>query len=376
MNNTMKTALLVSIMLLTLAAPAQTTLVSWNFSGSSSTATGGLAANAARTVTNNAAGTTSFPGTDNGTCPAPYILNSNWTGGSGSKYWQFSFASTGYSTISITFDSRGSNTGPKDFKLEISTTSAGSGYADVPSASYAINADNACHSYGGFSLPSSADNKANVYIRLIMTSNVSVDGGTLATGGTSGLDNVVVAAAVVLPIDLIGLTAKGQGDQSLLSFSTAIERNNDYFSIERSNDGTRFEAIGKVTGAGTSTVQQDYQFTDERPLKGVNFYRLKQVDFDGQFSYSPVVSVTFGQAGGLHLAPQPVADQLQVNLDQAIDQDGQWQVYDFSGRLLQSGTLEVESLDFRIPTATFTQGTYLLRVVNGQSVMTQQFQKQ
>ena len=162
---------------------------------------------------------------------------------------------------------------------------------------------------------------------------------------------------------------------ALLSFSTATERNNAYFSIERSTDGARFEAIGKVTGAGDSNVQQDYTYTDERPVKGVNFYRLKQVDFDGQFSYSPVVSVTFGQAGGIRLAPQPVLDQLSVALEQPTAEATAWQVYDFAGRLLQAGTLEAETTNFVIPTATFTDGSYVLRLVSGQTVLTQQFQK-
>ena len=122
-------------------------------------------------------------------------------------------------------------------------------------------------------------------------------------------------------------------------------------------------------------MQQDYTYTDERPVKGVNFYRLKQVDFDGQFSYSPVVSVTFGQAGGIRLAPQPVLDQLSVALEQPAAEATTWQVYDFAGRLLQAGTLEAETTNFQIPTATFTEGSYVLRLVSGQTVLTQQFQK-
>ena len=179
----------------------------------------------------------------------------------------------------------------------------------------------------------------------------------------------------VLPINLFLLKSNIIKETIILSFSTATERNNNYFSIEHSDDGVRFESIGKVNGAGNSITQHDYTFTDEHPLKGLNFYRLKQVDFDGQFSYSPVVTVTFGQTGGIRLAPQPVSDHLQVTLEHANEQESQWQVYDFAGRLVQSGTLEAEAGEFRVPTAAFTQGTYVLRIVSGQSVMTQQFQK-
>lgn len=205
-------------------------------------------------------------------------------------------------------------------------------------------------------------------------------GGT-ATGGTGGFDvasnivNVQLNGTTVLPIELINFAAKAVNAKSTLSFSTATETNNAFFSIERSQDGARFEAIGKVTGAGTSTVKQEYTFTDERPMTGVNLYRLKQVDFDGKFSYSPVVSVNIGKVGGVRLSPQPVLDRLNVALEQPAVEAATWQVYDFAGRLLQSGTLQSESTNFEISTTTLAEGTYVLRLVNGQQIITQQFQK-
>ncbi len=183
------------------------------------------------------------------------------------------------------------------------------------------------------------------------------------------------AGCAVLPIELQSFSARTEQNTAVLSFATATEINNNYFSIERSQDGARFEAIGKVTGAGTSTVKQEYTYTDERPLKGTNFYRLKQVDFDGKFSYSPVVSVTIGKVGGVRLSPQPVLDRLNVALEQPAVEAATWQVYDFAGRLLQSGTLEAESTNFEISTTTLAEGTYVLRLVNGQQIITQQFQK-
>lgn len=199
--------------------------------------------------------------------------------------------------------------------------------------------------------------------------------GTISAAGAAGRVTVTVIS-FALPIELKSFTAIQEQGKVSITFSTATERNNAYFSIERSPDGARFESIGQVTGAGNSNVRQDYTYTDEYPVKGVNFYRLKQVDFDGAFAYSPVVSVSFGQIGGLYLSPLPVLDQLTVTLEQAVEQNSQWQVYDFAGRLLQSGILEAESSDFQIPTNTLTEGAYVLRVVSGQTVLTRQFQKQ
>ena len=198
--------------------------------------------------------------------------------------------------------------------------------------------------------------------------------GTNSAAGAAGRV-IVTVVSFALPIELRSFTGTLDKQNITLTFSTATERNNAYFSIERSTDGARYEAIGKVTGAGNSLLQRDYTYTDERPVKGVNFYRLQQVDFDGQFSYSPVVSVTFGQAGGIRLSPQPVLDQLSVALEQPTAEGTNWQVYDFSGRLLQSGTLDAETIHFDLPTVTLTEGSYVLRLVSGQTVLTQQFQK-
>lgn len=76
-----------------------------------------------------------------------------------------------------------------------------------------------------------------------------------------------------------------------LKWSTATETNNDYFLIERSKDGIEFESIINVDGAGFSTKKLTYSTSDNNPLSGLSFYRLKQVDFDGQFSNSEIVSV-------------------------------------------------------------------------------------
>lgn len=194
--------------------------------------------------------------------------------------------------------------------------------------------------------------------------------------GTFGIEDFDFIAAGPLPIELTAFRAEAiDARTAKLTFSTATERNNHYFAVERSQDGARYETIGQVQGAGNSSVQQDYSYLDQHPAKGLNFYRLQQVDFDGQFAYSPVVTLTFGQSGVLHLAPQPVVDQMRVQLEQPVAQDSPWEVYDFAGRLLQSGILEAESAEFRIPTTSLTEGSYVLRLLNGATVLTQQFQK-
>src|SRR5690606_28516311 len=79
-----------------------------------------------------------------------------------------------------------------------------------------------------------------------------------------------------------------------LTWATASEYNNDRFEIERSTNGLNWSQIGSVSGMGTTQQRHEYLFTDEYPENGENYYRLKQVDFDDKYEYSPIRLVTFG----------------------------------------------------------------------------------
>jgi hypothetical protein len=89
---------------------------------------------------------------------------------------------------------------------------------------------------------------------------------------------------------------------------TATETDNDYFLVERCTDGVTFETVGRVEGAGNSTQVLSYSFTDEDPYEGVSYYRLKQVDFNGHYSYSQIVPVTFTTETPSAVYPNPSAD--------------------------------------------------------------------
>ncbi|UII27487.1 T9SS type A sorting domain-containing protein [Fulvivirga maritima] len=111
------------------------------------------------------------------------------------------------------------------------------------------------------------------------------------------LNTATVTVNPILPVELISFTAKKDIDNMLvhLKWTTASEINNDFFIIERSSDGVIFNIIGQVKGAGNSDEQLDYHFTDERPTADLSYYRLKQVDFDGSYQYSSIVSIASDQ---------------------------------------------------------------------------------
>lgn len=95
-----------------------------------------------------------------------------------------------------------------------------------------------------------------------------------------------------LPVELLSFDATINQNQVDLTWATASEKNNDFFTIERTVDGIDFEEIGKVAGQGNSSIKNEYAFTDTRPKNGVSYYRLKQTDYNGEFEYFEVKSVS------------------------------------------------------------------------------------
>jgi hypothetical protein len=185
----------------------------------------------------------------------------------------------------------------------------------------------------------------------------------------------MVSITNALPIELNSFIVKATPKDVNVNWQTATEKNNDYFAIERSSDGRTFAPIGEVKGAGTTLTPQNYTYTDEKPLRGINFYRLKQVDFDGQFSYSPVVSVVFGKVGNVVLYPTPTKSTMNVRLEEAFQTEASWQVIDLVGRVITAGIFPAEQTDMQIPVGTLSEGNYVLRITAGQEVITQKFRK-
>ena len=96
-----------------------------------------------------------------------------------------------------------------------------------------------------------------------------------------------------LPVNLVSFSAEIVKESIQLNWETASEIDNDYFSIEKSTDGISFEEIEKIAGNGNSNVPINYSFIDENPHNGISYYRLKQVDFNGAYEYSAIVSANF-----------------------------------------------------------------------------------
>ena len=121
---------------------------------------------------------------------------------------------------------------------------------------------------------------------------------------------------ITLPVKLTSFEAKASTGLVTLNWATATEENNQYFEVERSQDGKNFTAIGRVSGKGTTQQAQQYRFQDVKPLKGTLYYRLKQVDLDGtsELSFMRAVTGITAAAPKLAVYPNPVIADLHIEL--------------------------------------------------------------
>ncbi len=143
----------------------------------------------------------------------------------------------------------------------------------------------------------------------INSTNFGVALSATKTNGALRVDHIRISVYTTstLPIELLEFTATPSGDVVLVNWVTATELNNDYFTVERTTGDGVFENIGRIEGAGNSTGLLSYSFTDEEPLPGISYYRLKQTDYDGSFSYSALVAVTFENNVESAVYPNPCA---------------------------------------------------------------------
>ncbi|MFK7809761.1 MAG: T9SS type A sorting domain-containing protein [Saprospiraceae bacterium] len=151
------------------------------------------------------------------------------------------------------------------------------------------------------------------------------------------LDRIRVEATSLLPIELINFKGTHRTNSVFLNWETLSEQNNEKFIIEKSSTSEKFEAIGEVEGSGTTIEKKTYIFEDRSPQNGVNYYRIKQIDYDGQFEYSDILSIYFkeqkGEVGDFY--PNPSKSGL-VNLsyNSKTDEEIRISVFDTTGKLV------------------------------------------
>ena len=147
----------------------------------------------------------------------------------------------------------------------------------------------------------------------------------------------VLDCSPVLPVEIVNLTARIFGETNLLSWQTATEINNAGFEIQKSKSNTDdWQVIGFEEGKGTTNNRVDYTFIDENPYSGINYYRLKQLDYDGVYEYSKVVKVDYkSQNGFFSVFPNPSNGRINLQYSHSFEEDIEVKIIDNTGRIIQ-----------------------------------------
>jgi Secretion system C-terminal sorting domain len=180
------------------------------------------------------------------------------------------------------------------------------------------------------------------------------------------IDDIEVSTgfAGTIPITLSSFAAKKAGETNQLTWTTETEINNKGYDVQRQTSNGAWETLGFVNGAGKAST---YTFEDKAPLS-VNYYRLRQIDFDGKETLSKVVSVSQDGKGRIRITPNPTSDKVNINLTQnnVTNQEATLILYDMTGRqvLMQRATGEAMQLDL----SNVAKGMYMLTVQSNNAV--------
>ena len=162
-----------------------------------------------------------------------------------------------------------------------------------------------------------------------------------------------------LPIELLSFDALLNGNKVDLTWSTATERDNDYFTIERSKDGVNWEFVCQQSGAGYSASVLYYQDIDPSPLYGTSYYRLKQTDYNGEYTYSDLRTVHYIHEN-INVYPNPTTGEITVI---GLNKDDKLSILDVSGKIIYDNQDEKEA-SMQIDLARFADGVYFIKVTN------------
>lgn len=196
----------------------------------------------------------------------------------------------------------------------------------------------------------------------IIFENVNIpDGAYLALGNTSAI------TVSPLPIELLDFTARFEVDHVNLRWITSTEHNNDFFAVERAGEDLKWKEILTVPGAGSSTSQLSYFEKDREPILGVSYYRLKQVDFDGTYTYSDVVSVLNTSARDedtVFMYPNPAGSgAIFLRIPDATKiYDTKVRIFNLQGKVVWSGAFVADTNLMEVRYGNLTSGIYLVEI--------------
>ncbi len=209
--------------------------------------------------------------------------------------------------------------GSVTFQIDAGATVNVTGNFSVSGASASVTINGTLNISGNLSIGSSST--------ICGTGNVNI------AGSTSGN----ICGTITLPVTWLDLYAKCKKGFVDIDWETASEINNDYFTVERSVDGTFFSVVSTVAGSGNSTVIKSYSCIDEFPKNGINYYRVKQTDYDGKCNYSDVVAVYVSKyEKGISVVPKLITDhQVNIFFFGMENEEADIFLYNINGKVIQ-----------------------------------------
>ncbi|NJO25153.1 MAG: T9SS type A sorting domain-containing protein [Bacteroidia bacterium] len=187
---------------------------------------------------------------------------------------------------------------------------------------------------------------------------------TLTALGES-TEYIIGSSGFSLPVTLSHFTATKQRDGKVrLDWTTSTEINNSGFEIQRSKEGSVWTKIGFIQGAGNSTTERNYAYTDNLPAKGINYYRLKQIDIDNKFKFSEVKTVLFESQINL-VYPVPTNDIVIIELKDSKLVGTIAVISDQLGRIVQK--VPVSKMQQQVSLARLNAGIYFLKLEDGET---------
>ena len=189
-----------------------------------------------------------------------------------------------------------------------------------------------------------ADGSPGTY-ELQVSFQTDVSGGGCPNAPNVNLSAVTATftASASLPVNLDFFQAERSGEKVQLLWATTQERNHRAFYVERSGDGLNWQTISSFHSETDSYDGRAYSTLDEQPLRGINYYRLRQEDVDGKVRYLATKSVNMGRNTSISVAPNPVqGDVMNVYVGANANSQSTLRLFDAYGRLLQQQTIDTE----------------------------------
>ncbi|MBI3521038.1 MAG: T9SS type A sorting domain-containing protein [Bacteroidetes bacterium] len=213
----------------------------------------------------------------------------------------------------------------------------------------------------------SGSNTLSANVKSPATYTFTAYNGAVANGcSTQTVVTLTTTNCNLLPIELVSYSAKRINEEVKLDWQTLSEKGNDYFIVERSLNGIDFEEVKKIKGGGNSVRLINYAAIDQHPYNQITYYRLKQVDYNGQYVYSDIVSVDADNTKAFisNIYPNPTNSNFDFEFYSPINGELVYEITDYTGRVLISKAYTVESGHSTLNTIMeeLPNGVYFLKV--------------